>query len=463
MAESASLGVLLDHTQDKIVLLDEGGRFTYANEAIERTLGYDRDEIMGQNAFEYVHPDDVEEAKAAFRKTIESDAFTETTVEYRIRAADGSWVWLESRMSNLTDDELGGYVVSSRDVTDRVEAERERLETATRLREIAATTGDVLWLFDGDWSEVLFVNPAYEAVYGTSVEELKENPRNFLDAIHPEDVPVVRDAMECLTAGEPVDMEYRVNPSADYDTWVWVQGQPVIEDGEVVRITGFARDVSDRRRRERQLYVMDNLLRHNVRNEVNVVLGEAELIEEEAPDVSDRTAVIRRTGEDLLASAEKEREIIDLLTGEARGQRLDVAEVIAGAVETTRERFPEATITADTPDGVAVYALDELRSALVELLENAIRHGEGSTPWVRVGARREGESVTVTVEDDAPPIPPVEANVLTGDHEMDSIYHSSGLGLWLVYWVVDLSDGKIDVARTDSGNRVSVSVPLART
>ncbi len=327
-------GVLLDHTQDKIVLLDRSGAFTYANDATERILGFAPEELLGENAFEYVHSNDRQMVRRAFDRTIERDSFTETTVEYRHRTKDGSWVWLESRMSNLTDSALDGYVVSSRDVTDRVHAEEERRQTAERLEEIASVSGDVLWMFDADWSEVLFVNPAYEAVYGRPADEVEASPESFLEAIHPDDLPRVQDAMECLSAGQSVDMEYRVNPEENYNRWVWVQAEPIVADGEVVRITGFARDVTDRRRRERQLYVMDNLLRHNLRNDLNVIMGVAELIEDDAPETAERTAVIRRTGEALLESAEKGREIIDLVTKRARRERVDLPSLVEDALDT---------------------------------------------------------------------------------------------------------------------------------
>ncbi|TKX82640.1 PAS domain S-box protein, partial [Halorubrum sp. SS5] len=77
--------------------------------------------------------------------------------------------------------------------------------------------------------------------------ELRGDPATFLDAIHPEDRRAVKEAMERLSAGESVDMEYRVNAAENYKRWVWVQGEPIVEDGEVVRITGFTKDVTDRR------------------------------------------------------------------------------------------------------------------------------------------------------------------------------------------------------------------------
>jgi len=453
------MGVLLDHAQDKVVLLDEDGRFRYANDATRRILGYEPDELVGEDAFDYVHPEDVADARAAFARTLASEAFAENTAEYRFRAADGSWVWLQSRMSNLTDEDLDGYVVSSRDVSDRVAAERNREETTTRLEELAATTGDVLWMFSGDWSEVLFVNPAYEDVYGRPVAELEADPGSFLETIHPDDVEAVEEAMGCLAAGNPVDMEYRVNPDEEYGVWVWVQAEPIIEDGEVVRITGFSRDVTDRRRRERQLYVMDNLLRHNLRNDLTVILGNAERIEEETEAAAERTAVIRQTGESLLATAGKQREIIDMLTSEPSVEHVAVDEVVAAAAETVRGRQPDATVAVDVEEGLVVRAVEEVGLALVELLDNAVQHAEHDRPTVRVSARRNGETVVFVVADDGPPIPAIEARVLTGDYGMNDVYHSSGLGLWLAYWAVELSDGTVTVGAGPDGNEVRVALP----
>jgi PAS domain S-box-containing protein len=463
MAVPTSLGVLLDHAQDKITLIDEEGQFTYANAATERILGWKPEEIIGQSAFDYIHPEDIDKLRTAFDRTINADAFTVTTAKFRYKAKDGSWVWLESRMANVTDEQLDGYVVSSRDVTDRVEAQAARREITQRLEELTATTGEILWLFNKDWSELLFVNPAYENVMGQSTDTVRADPTAFLDAIHPEDVPAVKDAMNRLSSGQSVDIEYRVNPNKNYRTWVWVQGEPIIKDGEVVRISGFSRDVTDRYRRVRQLYVMDNLLRHNLRNDMNIILGNAELIRKESPEVADKTKVIRRTAENLLASAEKEREIITVLTGRVNQKHIDLGEVVIAAAETVQDRYPEASIDISLSESTSVYALDHIQFAVIELLENAIMHGESDQPEVRISTRPEDDQMAIIVEDNGPPIPDIETQVLTGGHEMTDIYHSTGLGLWLVYWVVELSNGQITVKSANGqGNRIWVGLPRDR-
>lgn len=462
--------LLLDHTRDKVVVIDEEGTLTYCNEATREVTGYDPDDLLGVNAFDLIHPDDVDRIRTTFREAVavgspeseDADDYAEATVEYRHRTPDGAWVWLESRFSNLTHADIDGYVVSSRDVTDRVRAERERDETAGRLEELAENATDVLWSFTGDWREVLFVNPAYETVYGGSVAEVEADATAFLDQIHPEDRPAVKAGMERISAGEHVDLEYRVNPDRNFGRWVWVQASPIIEDGEVVRIVGFSRDVTDRKRREKQLAVIDNVLRHNLRNDLNKILGYVDEI-----DVEDgESEIIRQVGLNLLDKAEKQREVNRLLRSPPATRRVDLVAAIERAVETQRSRTPEARIETDLPDHATVEALPEIEDAVAELLDNAVGYADAQAeavkPRVSVSVALEGEEAVIAVRDWNVPVPEYDRQVLLGRGDTDEVAHSTGLGLWLVYWVVDLSDGTAQFERPDEdGNVARIRLPLA--
>ncbi|WP_058366841.1 PAS domain-containing sensor histidine kinase [Haloparvum sedimenti] len=471
--------LLLDHARDKVVVIDEEGTVTYCNEAAREVVGYDPEELIGVDAFDLIHPDDVERVRSTFRETVEgapprtgdADGYAAATVEYRHRTPDGSWVWLESRFSNLTHAAVGGYVVSSRDVTDRVRAERERDETAARLEELAETATDVLWSFTGDWSEALFVNPAYESVYGGSIEEVEADATAFLEQVHPEDRPAVRGAMARLSAGEHVDVEYRVNPGRNFGRWVWVQASPIVEDGEVVRIVGFSRDVTDRKRREKQLAVIDNVLRHNLRNDLNKILGYVDEIgsDEGSPGglsgaEDPEIEVIRQVGLDLLEKAEKQREVNRLLRSAPATRPVDLVAAVERAVETQRRRTPDARIETDLPDAATVDALPEIGDAMAELIDNAVGYAdpEAEPPRVAVSIALEGDEAVVTVRDWNVPVPEYDRQVLLGKGDDDGVAHSTGLGLWLVHWVVDLSDGSARFDPPDGkGNVARVRLPLA--
>jgi PAS domain S-box-containing protein len=463
MVSPPDLSALLDYTQAKLSIVDEEGTITYVNAAAGRILGYDSETLVGTDAFDYVHPEDRERVVAAFAAIVADDPDAASFIEYRYRTADDDWVWLQSRITELEESDVDGYVVSSHDVTERVAAERERQTTETRLQEVAAKTGDVLWMFSGDWSECLFVNPAYETVYGLPTETLYDDPRSFLEGVHPDDVRAVQSEMRRLSNGEPADMEYRVNPEHEYRRWAWVQAEPVVVDGEVERIVGFSRDVTERRRREQQLAVMDKLLRHNIRNDMNVVIGEAENIEsEDESNVSERTRVIRDTAAQLIMTAEKQREIIELLTDPCTPGEVDLPAAVTRVGERMRERYPDADIEIDVPERASAFALPGIEAAIAELAENAIVHVTGETPTLRLVCRTTGETVEVEVVDDCEPIPEYEYRVITGDQKMDDLYHGSGVGLWLVYWLVELSDGDIEFETPPSwGNRVRLTFARA--
>ncbi len=127
-------------------------------------------------------------------------------------------------------------------------------ETERQLQTIATHTNEVIWKFSADWTELQFINSAYETVWGRPTAELRNDPRSFLEGVHPDDRPAVEDAMEQVSAGEPVDLEFRVTADEDVPRWVWVQGEPVFDDsGAVAEVVGFARDITERTAHEQEL------------------------------------------------------------------------------------------------------------------------------------------------------------------------------------------------------------------
>ena len=147
------------------------------------------------------------------------------------------------------------YELLANRILNAVEQNRARKvakRTQRRLREIADTSVDCLWMFTSEWDELLFVS-GYEEVWGRSAESLRENPQDFIDSVHADDRASVRAAMERLSTGERVDIEYRIRTD-DGLKWVWIEGEPIRDAGEeTTRVVGFARDVTERKRREKAL------------------------------------------------------------------------------------------------------------------------------------------------------------------------------------------------------------------
>ena len=157
----------------------------------------------------------------------------------------------ERQVLDLTVEQLdGGDGYQMAVFTDAT----ERHERENRLVQLTENADDVFWLFSGDWSELLFVNSAYEDIWGRDIDAAEEDPTDFLQGVHPDDRELVVNVMERLSAGESTETEYRVNESEDFERWVWVRGSPIFDDdGNVIRVAGFARDITELKRRQQDL------------------------------------------------------------------------------------------------------------------------------------------------------------------------------------------------------------------
>ncbi|MFI5237374.1 MAG: PAS domain-containing protein, partial [Ignavibacteriales bacterium] len=117
---------LLRNALDIITILDKQGNMIFYNASVTRILGYSEDELLNKNVFEFIHPDDIDGVLELFNKAITIPSYTATT-EFRFRHKKGDWVILESVGKNmLTDPDISGVIVNSRDVTDRRNLEEIR-------------------------------------------------------------------------------------------------------------------------------------------------------------------------------------------------------------------------------------------------------------------------------------------------------------------------------------------------
>ena len=119
---------LVQNASDITTVLDADGTIRYESPSIERLLGYRPEDLVGQNAFDYVHPDDLERVRSIFGETTKRSGASRPA-EVRFRHADGSWRYMEWIGNNLLEDPtVKGIVANSRDVTERKEAEEKLRE-----------------------------------------------------------------------------------------------------------------------------------------------------------------------------------------------------------------------------------------------------------------------------------------------------------------------------------------------
>jgi len=104
--------------------------------------------LVGHEGLEFVHPEDRERNADALEAVLSNPSESET-VEVRFRHADGSWRWIEATMRNRVDDDIiDGILLSSRDITERKEYEREARELAEEYEALLNSVEDAIFLIN---------------------------------------------------------------------------------------------------------------------------------------------------------------------------------------------------------------------------------------------------------------------------------------------------------------------------
>lgn len=174
---------LIENAGDIITILEPDGTIRYKSPAVRSELGYRPEELIGQSIFGYIHSDDLAGVQRTFREAAQQPGVP-LKAELRFRHRDGSWRVLDVTGINLLQDPaVGGVVINSRDITDRVR-DRERIrESEERYRSLVELSPDGCAIHqDG---KIVFVNASGARMLGASEPEELVG-REFLELAHPD-------------------------------------------------------------------------------------------------------------------------------------------------------------------------------------------------------------------------------------------------------------------------------------
>jgi len=225
------------------------------------------------------------------------------------------------------------------------------------------------------------------------------------------------------------------------------------------------RDITDRRQREQRLDVLNRLLRHDIRNEMNVVKGNADLLRDTADaDERERLSRIISTVDDIVDRSNKIGRVTEALETEQHSPT-PLRELLESVVSDARDRNPDAAITLTCEETIWIQGGPSVLIALEELVENAVEHRATADDPLEVeitATRTDGTpGVRVAVHDNGPGIADHEREVIRSGTETP-LKHGSGVGLWLVNWIVRNLGGRMSFPETDGpGTTVELQLPAA--
>jgi PAS domain S-box-containing protein len=459
---------LVQNALDIITVLEADGTVRYESPAIERILGYAPQELIGTNAFDYVHLEDVERVRSVFAETLLSHEVS-PFVEFRFRHADGSWRYLEAIGYNrLEDPSVKGMVVNSRDVTERKQAERERARLLSReqaahseaemarkrLKAILDNLSEGVLVADLK-GRVVFANPAARAMLGIRNEESSEELPDLW-----EDFDLPKAVNRCIREKEGI--EARVRSGESY-LWVKLECLAISERTDALIVM---QDLSEGHRLEANQQRFLANAAHQLRTPTMSIMGAAELLatgEDADPAMrsrllnyifsegrrmqrlSDALLRLARVGWDL---RDPDLEVVDSW---AAGQR--AVELIEPLAESAGLRL------GIEGEGACISADPEwLQEILLVLLSNAIKYsGRDKDIRVRISDN------TITVEDEGEGISSSDL-----PHVFERFYRGNGgsegfgLGLPICRELIERMGGDISIRSQEGvGTIVKVELPEA--
>lgn len=487
-------------------LMEPDGAMIEANKTALEFGNLDKNDVVGKkvwDAYWFSHSAELQEQIKAAVKQAASGEFVREEIPVR---GFEQMVIIDFSIRPITDEsgEVTLLIPEGRDITELKQREQELRKERDHIRRTEQLAGVGGWEITLD-ERTFTWTPGARRLYGVD-ETFEPTLDGAADYFHPDDWETVRETIiACWETGTAFDLEARMITALGQRRWVQLEGERVDSPtGRAIR--GVIADITERREREQRLMVLNRVLRHNLRNQLGVISGYANMIESlltpaervEAPTETAETAStvqeihthetvtasgvegdrksvvetistiksftikIAANATELMSLAEKAQNFENTIKQVERSHSVSVRPLVLELVDKYRAEHPKVTIETDVAD-VSVWGNEEfIRGIINELLANAVEHSDQEMPsiCISVVAKADGH-VRLTVADDGPGMPEMERGVLKSGEE-SPLLHGSGVGLWTVNWLVSRLGGQITIVDNEPrGTVVTVHFPTS--
>lgn len=493
----ARLHAITDSAQDAILMMDPRGLITYWNPAAERIFGYTVAEAIGQNLHRFIafpmQATAHKEAFAAFQQTGKGNAVGKT-LDFSARRKDGATIQVQLSLSAIQMSDGWHSVGLLRDVTEQRRSEELLRASEERFRLLVKNSSDIIVVIDADGIQQ-YVSPAAERITGFAAEELAKRP--FREVIHPDDMEEVLRAWKQIVQ-QPASIR-SVTYRHIHKTAGWVPleafAQNFLADPAVRGVVASVRDVSERRRAEREKTELEAQLQqaqkmesvgrlaggvaHDFNNILQAILGYTDMALEEVP----QDAPLRRDLEEIYRMGQRAADLTRQLLAFARRQaitpeELDLNEAVSGMLNMLERLIGENITLLWLPgQGIWHVKLDPVQvdQMLTNLCLNA-RDAIGGVGKLTIETANcsfdqaycdqhpgflPGDYVRLAVSDDGCGMSPeTKSHLFEPFFTTKGQHKGTGLGLAMVYGAVKQNYGFIDVeSEVDQGTSFRIYLP----
>ena len=335
--------------------------------------------------------------------------------------------------------------------TDRLPAHLNRLHTG-------------IGLYHPRTGNIVDANERLATMYGYTIEQLREMDVDEYSAnTYSFSRGEMVEHLRAVAEGETRQRRWRIKRADGELRWVTISLSPITL-GRTRYVLAEVNDVTESVYDNRRVQLLTRIIRHNLRNDANVISSYAEHIEvsAEGADIRECAEQIRTKALEMGEITESVRQLEEAVTAsDGRRSCRRARTVVTGVVERYRNRHPHAALTVDEQTQMWIHTDETFRYALSHAIENAIVHGtEEPHVDVQIDESPNTGRAEIRVLDDGPPIPEMEIEALEGTADTSETSHGSGVGLFVMKWCIESLGGELKIdRRQNDGNAVHLYLP----
>ena len=451
---------LIQNSSDIIQILNKEKQLVYSSPAFYKILGYKDDSQNTRTFLDLIHPDDRERV-AADLEEINTGTNTGTPNEFRMVAADGIYLYVESFGMNLFGiPGVDGLVINTRAVHERKQAEQELQESEDRFRSIFQHSNDAIYLFEitpsGMPGKIVDANEAAAHQTGYAKDELVQ--KTILE-LSSRDLSQRSRAimMELLTRGQA---RFETEKIKKDGTLLPVEiSARLVKLRDKTYVIAIARDISRRKREERALRIANQKLQlmnivawHDIQNKVTGLREYVELSKDLVTDGKLKNFFERE--EDVLRVIYRQlqytREYQEM--GIHPPQWVNLPKVLRMVM--SFQEIGSLTFRMDLQN-LEIYCDPVIEKVFSHLIENTQKHGKKATE-IHISCQETASGLELIYEDDGVGIPLEKKK----DLFVRGAGSDTGFSLFFVHDILEISDMSIrETGIPQKGVRFEISVP----
>lgn len=493
LAEGMEL--LLQSTGEGIFGIDVEGKCTFINDAAIKMLGFGKDEILGKKTHPLMHHRHADgspypEQECPIYHVMQRGVPSSLDQEVFWRKDGTNFPVEYSSFPIFQRDTIHGAVITFNDISKRKQSEDALRASEQKYRELIDNANDLIFALALD-GRILSINPAFEKISGWSQEDAQG--KHFSEFIHPENLEAAMIHFAETLHGQPSMLrEYRFLHRTNAEFFGEVLTYPHVIDGKIAGVFGILRDVTERKKAERELLaakekaeVSEKLkdafianMSHEIRTPLNVIMGYSNFIVETYRDTFGEEekiffSSIEQGGQRLMRTVEHMLNISSIQTGifPMHPEELDLVALLTDRVRALQHDAKEKNIEVH-----CIYDVESVRclldrysieQAFINLLDNAVKFtNKGS---ISLGLSVAAGYARITISDTGVGIasdylPDVFRTYSQENVSYTRQYQGLGLGLALTKRYVELNGGTISVqSEKGSGTTFTIDIPLVNS